>query len=219
MSKQCALAAQRARHGTAPPLGKGRDCPICSMCLLSWDNLWLSDSKVLRYVRRCYPFNNSVEENRAGNLLCCFPSYLARLSTLIAFNLLRPLSALPFHMWALWSFLPLTRFVPFPSPHFKHLHVSVNFSLKLLPSIVCFSQITSSQDKNCCNKTPFDRVRQQQQHLFSFSRLLPVLWSELTLTERRSDLVATACPPRLPGGCEIWQPRQPFSYLAYTCAV
>lgn len=83
MSKQCALAAQRARHGTAPPLGKGRDCPICSMCLLTWDNLWLSDSKVLRYVRRCYPFNNLVEENRAGNLLCCFPSYLARLSTLI----------------------------------------------------------------------------------------------------------------------------------------
>lgn len=189
------------------------------MRLLTWDHLWLCDSKVLHHARRCYPFNNLIEENRAGNLLCCFPSYLARLPTLILLCcLLLPLSALPLHIWALWSFLPLTGSVPFPSPHFKHLHVSVIFSLKLLLSIVCFSQITSSQDKNRYNKTPFDRVRQQQ-HLFSFSRLLPVLRSELTLTECRSDLVATACPPQPLGGCEIWQPRQPFSYLAYTCAV
>lgn len=28
--------------------------------------------------------------------------------------------------------------------------------------------------------------------------------------------MATVCPPKLPSGCEIWQARQPFSYLAYT---
>lgn len=52
------------------------------MRLLTWDHPWLCDSKVLHHARRCYPFNNLIEENRAGNLLCCFPSYLARLPTL-----------------------------------------------------------------------------------------------------------------------------------------
>lgn len=100
----------------------------------------------------------------------------------------------------------------------KRLHGSVTFSLRILPSIFCSSLITSPQDKKFSHKTTFDRIRRQK-YSFFFSRLLPALRSELTLTGCRSDLVATACPPKLPSGCKIWQARQLFSYLACTCTM
>lgn len=124
-----------------------------------------------------------------------------------AFNLLLPFSASPSLMWVFWSFLPLICPVPFPYPFLQAFTYVYHFLFENAPKHLLFSQITSPQDKT----TTIKPLLTESDSSNVLSRLLPVLWSELTLTGCRSDLVATACPPKLPSGCEIWQARQLFS--------
>lgn len=157
-------------------------------------------------------------------MLYCSSSYLAWLPTLTFFLT----SSYPYlHLCPLCvsSDLSCLSHLPFPPcPHPKSPSPMQTFACvchflfeNTSKHLLFFADHVSPRQK-FYNKTPSDRVRRQQHSFFLF-QLLPALQSELTLTGCRSDLVATACSPKLPSGCEIWQARQPFSYSAYTCTM
>lgn len=194
--------------------------------LTKWNTnlLGFEDTEVPDHARKPHALAHLLEENRAWKLLCHYSSYLAWLPTshyfypLITLICTSDLYVSPL----IFSASHMSLFFPVPIPYPLSLPssllasicmVSVTFSLQ----VFCSSQIPSPKDKNTIIENPFCQSQAAAAFFFSFPGCFHL--SNPTLAGCRSDLGGTACPPKLPGGCETWQAGQPFSYLAYTCRV